>query len=136
MGWTTKIRFPGGSGIFTFTTTSGSFLVRNQLPTQCVRTLLSWEIKRLECDDQNSLPSKPRSVMRLRLFPHAACRRVNNSAERLLCPYVSRFIRHERGYELWQYIPTEICCCRALESFLCCGWYCSLVICRQKITHR
>jgi hypothetical protein len=61
-------------------------------------TLLSG-IKRLERDAENTLPSKPRLVMRLRQFPHVNCC-VNNSAEMLLYPYVSKFIQHERGYEL------------------------------------
>ena len=69
-------------------------------------TLLSG-IKRLECDAENSLPTKPRLVMRLRLYLHAAWRRVNNSAERLLYPYVSKFIRHERGYELCNTFPQK-----------------------------
>ena len=59
-------------------------------------TLLS-EKKRQECDGENTLQSKPRSVMRLLLFPHVAFCRVNNSAGRLLYPYVSKFIQHERG---------------------------------------
>jgi hypothetical protein len=62
-------------------------------------TLLSGK-KRLECDIENTLPSKPRLVMRLRLFPHVAFCRVNNSTERLLYPYVSKFIQHERGYKI------------------------------------
>jgi hypothetical protein len=58
-------------------------------------TLLSG-IKRLECEAENKLPSKPRLAM----FPHVACCCVNNSAEGLLYPYLSKFIQHERRYKL------------------------------------
>jgi hypothetical protein len=78
MGWTIRFRLPKVSGIFTFTTTSGSVYGADSASyLMCPETLFSG-INRLECDAENILQSNPRIITTLHLFPHAACCRVND----------------------------------------------------------